>query len=303
MNATTLSNLEFAEAQLAKYEALYKQQPNLRSAGFFKDSFQAIRDEAKRDDLLAKAELAGELIDFRFLGPRAENGSMPLGQFLDVMTPINHGLNKAAYRLRHGKEAHRVGVEIKDTLNLKMSGVGYGSTRIFVTGDNRTDLTGNQLLGQTLTQTFGLLNAGNENFYDYVDAIGSAAAKKFGEALHNTKKHGLSAEFTWKRDRNPLSWQGRSAEIERVLELIETTNDPEQYEQDLDGVVATIADTGVIYIRQGGAKVKIRYPMKLIKEAEQLNMNQNVVLRVNTSRFYDAVFRRDVFKHTLLYVK
>lgn len=303
MNSATLSNLEFAEAQLAKYEALYKQQPELRSAGFFKESFQAIRDEAKRDEALAKAELSSELIDFRFLGPRAEHGSMPLGQFLEVMDPINRGLNKAAFRLRYGKEAHRVGNDIKDTLNLKMSGIGYGSTRVFVTGDNRTDLAGNQLLSQTLTQTFGLLNATSENFYDYVDAIGSAAARNFGEALHNTKKHGLSAEFTWKRDRNPLRWQGRSAEIDRVLELIETTNDPDQYEQDLNGLVATIADTGVIYIRQDGAKIKIRYPMKLIKDAEQLNVNQNVVLHVRTSRFYDAVVRRHVYQHTLLSVK
>lgn len=303
MNAATLSNLEFAEAQLAKYEALHKQQPGLRSVGFFKDSFQIIRDEAKRDEALAKAELSNELIDFRFLGPRADNGSMPLGQFLEVLDPINRGLNKAAYRLRYGKEAHRVGDDIKDTLNLKMSGIGYGSTRVFVTADNRTDLAGNQLLTDTLTQTFGLLNATGENFYDYVDAIGSAAARKFGEALRNTKKHGLSAEFTWKRDRNPLSWQGRTAEIDRVLELIKTTNDPDQFEQDLEGVVATIADTGVIHIRTGGNKVKIRYPMKLIKEAEQLNVNQQVALHVSTSKFYDAVARRNVFKHTLMSVK
>ncbi len=303
LNETTKANLAFAEAQLAKYEALHNANPELRSAKFFKQSFKALRDEAKRDELLAQAEAASELIDFRFIGPRVEDGSMPLGQFIEVLDPLNRGLNKAAYRLRYGKESDRVGDDIKDSLNLKMSGVGYGSTRIFVTGDSRTDLTGNNLLSQTLTHTFGLLNADNETFFDSVDAVGGAAARKFGQALSCTKKFGLSAEFTWMRDHQPVKWHGRTADIDRLIDLIESTKEPEQIVQDLTGVVATIADTGIIYIRQGSEKVKIRYPMKLIKEAELLNMNMTVTLNVRTSCYYDAILRRDVYKHTLLSVK
>ena len=92
--------------------------------------------------------------------------------------------------------------------------------------------------------------------------------------------------------------------LENVFEDLKPySEDQDQYEQDLKGVVATIADTGVIHIRQGAAKVKIRYPMKLIKDAELLTVNKNVVLHVNTSRYYDAVVRRHVYQHTLLSVK
>lgn len=164
-------------------------------------------------------------------------------------------------------------------------------------------LKGESLLNQTLTQTFRLLNADEDTFYDAVDAVGGAAARKFGEALQHTSKHGLAAEFTWKRDHEPLVWRGTPSEIDRVVGMIETTKDTETFEQSIQGVVATIADTGTIYIRIGDEKVKVRYPLRLIKEAQRLNVTQSVSLRVTTSKYWDAVMHKDVFKHTLLAVQ
>lgn len=299
-DAQALSNVAYAEQQLARYAAISEKNPDSRSARFFKEAFATYRDEAKRDQMLATAEDVGELIDFRFLGPRADNGSMPLGHFLAVMDPLNKGLNRAAYRLRNGKEAERIGNDIKDALNLKMAGVGYGSTRIFVTGDGRPDMTGQSLLNQTLTQTFRLLNADNETFYDCVDAVGGSAARYFGEALRMTNKHGMAAEFTWKREENSQIWSGRPADIDRIVALIDSTKEPEVYEEVITGVVATIADTGTIYLRIGEDKVKVRYPLRLIREAQRLSVMQSVRLRVSTSKYWDAVLHKDVFKHTLL---
>jgi len=298
----SMSNIDFANSQIERFAKKAEEDSNNRAAKFFKESFELYRNEFEREEIIAAAGLAGELIDLRFIGPRVDNGTMPLGQFLEVLDPLNRGLNKAAYRLRNGKEARQIKDDIKDALNLKMSGIGSGSTRILITGDARPDLTGNNLLTDTLTQVFRLLKANNEDFFDAVDAVGGSAAKKFGEALSSTRKHGLEAEFTWKRGKDHLSWYGSPSEIDRIINLIETTQEAEVYEETITGTISAIADTGIIQIRSGEEKIKIRYPMKLIDSAEQLNLNQHVSLKVRTSRFYDAVMQKDVLKRTLIAV-
>ena len=47
-------------------------------------------------------------------------------------------------------------------------------------------------------------------------------------------------------------------------------------------------------------KRRVRFPLKLIKQAQQLTIAQPAKLRVLTSRYYDSVFKRDVYKHTLI---
>lgn len=73
------------------------------------------------------------------------------------------------------------------------------------------------------------------------------------------------------------------------------TQEPEVYEETLEGVVAALPDAGSITLRIGDEKRRVRFPLKLIKQAQR-----PAKLRVLTSRYYDSVFKRDVYKHTLI---
>jgi hypothetical protein len=159
------------------------------------------------------------------------------------------------------------------------------------------------VLQNTLTQTFRLLNADSEDFYDAVDAVGGSSANKIGEALETTLRLGMSARFTWSRQTDPLVWHGSPHEIERVIGLIDSTQTPETFEQTLSGVVASVADSGVIYIRSGDEKLKIRFPMKAIEDVQRLHVMQQVTLQVSTSKYFDTVLKKDVLKHTLVRVQ
>ena len=142
---------------------------------------QAIRD-VERDLELARAEESGELLDLRFLGPKAD-GALPLDIFLKIADPLSKAWKAAAFRLRHGVAEGRIGTEISDSLNLKLAGMAPGSTHIFLTGSMASDTTGESLLRNTLQQTFRLLGSRNEEFYDAVDAIGGRAALSVKEAM------------------------------------------------------------------------------------------------------------------------
>lgn len=259
--------------------------------------------EVEQSALLAEAEEAGELIDLRFLGPRA-TGSIPLDWFIKAVEPLSRAWKLAAHRLRHGGDAHRsIGSDIASALNLKLAGLAYGSTRIFVTGNALPDLTGESLLQTTLTQTFKLLNSTQEEFYDAVDAVGGKSAHQFSEFMKVLDAGGYAAEFTWQSPRGIQKWVGNPDEITRIRVLLDTIREPEEYEEVITGRVAGIADTGRLDLRTDDGKVSIRFPLKLTDQVQRLTITSPARIRVKTAKYWDGVQKRDIYKRQLLEVE
>jgi len=267
-----------------------------------KNQRDAARD-AERETLMADIEEAGELIDLRFMGPRA-TGSIPLDWFIRAVEPLSKSWKLAAHRLRHGTDAARsVGSDISNALNLKLAGLAYGSTRIFVTGNALPDLTGESLLQATLTQTFQLLNSKNDDFYDAVDAVGGKAAHQMSEFMKALDQGGYAAEFKWLSPRGLRQWEGRPDEITRIRVLLDTIREPERYEEVIVGRVAGITDTGRLELRTDDGKVSVRFPLKLTEQVQRLTITSPARIRVNTARYWDGVQKRDIYKRQLIEVE
>ena len=259
---------------------------------------QAAKD-VEQELKLAYAEEVGELLDLRFIGPRAD-GSILLDSFIKIAQPLSRAWGYAAYRLRHGVVKGKTDPEIIDTLNLKLAGMAYGSTRIFITGNAIPDLTGESLLQSTLTQTFRLLNVNNDEFYDAVDAVGSRAAECFGQTMGAIDSAGLTAEFSWNSPKGMLKWHGTQDEMFRIRALLDSINEPERYEEDIKGLVAGITDTGRLEMRTPEGKIQIRFPLELTNIVQELSIAKPATIRVVTSRYYDTVAKKDIFKRQMI---
>jgi hypothetical protein len=258
----------------------------------------------QRQLALAEAEEAGELVDLRLIGPRA-NGSISLDWFVAAMTPLSKAWRLAAHRLRYGQDASRSGVaaDVVSALNLKLAGLAYGSTRIFVTGNSMPDMTGESLLQATLTQTFRLLNSKHDDFYDAVDAVGGKSAHQLSEFMKSLDDAGLAAQFTWQSPKGRQYWEGRPDEITRIRSLLDTLREPEIYEELVQGRVAGITDSGRLDLRTDEGKISIRFPLKLTEQVQRLTITSDAKIRVQTARYWDTVEKRDIFKRQLLEVK
>ena len=86
-----------------------------------KNQLQAVNKAAK-DLALVEAEQAGELLELRFLGPKA-NSSMSLDAFIKIAEPLSQAWKLAATRLRYGVQVSRARQEVTDTLSLKLAGI------------------------------------------------------------------------------------------------------------------------------------------------------------------------------------
>lgn len=262
-------------------------------------SAQAVKHQL----LLEEAEEAGELVDLRLIGPRA-TGSISLDWFISAMEPLSKAWKLAAHRLRYGHDASRsVGADVVSALNLKLAGLGYGSTRIFVTGNALPDLTGESLLQAMLTQMFRLLNAQQEDFYDAVDAVGGKSAHQLSEFMKALDGAGLAAQFTWQSPRGRQFWEGRPDEITRIRALLDTIREPERYEEFVEGRVAGITDTGRLELRTDDGKVSIRFPLNLTDQVQRLTITSRARIKVETAKYWDSVEKKDIYKRQLLSVE
>jgi hypothetical protein len=263
-----------------------------------KNQTQTIGDVTQELKIVC-AEESGELLDLRFIGPKAE-GSIPLDAFIRIIDPLSKAWKSAAFRIRHGVTRGRIGAEISDALNLKLAGLAYGSTRILVTGNATPDLSGESLLQATLMQTFNLLSAKNNEFYDAVDAVGGRAAQYFGEAMKAIDSAGLSAEFSWQSPNGRLTWYGTSDEVIRIKGLIDAVTEPESYEEKISGVVSGIADTGRLEIRTVDGRILVRFPLDLTGVVQQLSIAKSATIRVKTTKYWDVVSKKDIFKRLMI---
>jgi hypothetical protein len=252
---------------------------------------------------LSESDELGELVDVRLIGPQA-NGSIPLDSFLNTIGPLSKAWKLAAHRLRYCNDAVRgVASDVLNALNFKLAGLAHGSTHVYITGNAAPDLTGDSLLQATLTQTFRLLNSNQEDFYDAVDAVGGKSAHQLSEFMKGLGSAGLAVQFSWRSATGMQTWDGRPDEITRVRALLDTINEPEKYQETIQGNVAGITDTGRLAIRTVEGKVLVRFPLKLTEQVQKLKIASRAVVHVETSKYWDSVEKKDIFKRHLLSVE
>lgn len=255
--------------------------------------------EANQQLELRRADHASELIDLRFVGPRAD-GAIPLDVFLKIAEPLSKAWKAAAYRLRHGLAEGRPGTEIAEVLNLKLAGMAPGSTHIYITGNANEDTTGESLLRHTLMQTFRMLTAANDDFYDAVDAVGGRAARLFHEAIRAIAAADLSAEFSWNSGMHIHRWQGTIAELNRLDTLLDAVTESDSYDEIIEGVVSGIFETGRLDIRTEQGRIRVRFSEDQTPEVQNLAIATKTILQVRTTRYTDPVTHKNIFKRQLL---
>jgi len=262
---------------------------------------QRAAEDAHHEFLLRRLQEAGQLIDFRFIGARAD-GSIPLDSFIKIFDPISRALKAAAHRLLIGTDEGKVPPTISDYLNLKLAGISYGSTRVFISGSVAPDLTGTSLLENTLQASFRLLNASNEDVYDAIDSVGGRSAAIFHEALSAISNSGFGTEFSWTSPSGYEIWNGTPDELIRLKTLLDGVQKPTVYEETLSGYVSKLFESGKIELRMGDERIPISYPLSLMEQVQRLSISSPAKVQVLTSQYYDNVKRKDIFKRNLVEV-
>jgi hypothetical protein len=296
----TAEAISFYSGLSAAAKTRAQDNPLARGAQFYAAAYETYAQDAKDQSVLDTAQTRGEIIELRLIGQKASQGTLPVSTFVDFLTPMRQSIVRAGHVARYGKEAKTVAPDVKNDLDLRVAGIGSGSTRIFLSGSPLIDTTGTNLLSAVACNFFDLLHADKASFDSAVDAIGPTSLTALGRSLRKLASAGLSAEFSWTKDGHPISWNGDVNEISRIVKLIDSHSPPETFEQVLEGIVSAISDRGRIELTSGSDRIKIRYALKDHELARQLTFAERASIRVRTSRTLHTATDEVTETHLLL---
>lgn len=261
-------------------------------------------EDLTRQLILLEAGTERKLVELRLIGNQVTDGTIAIGLLAKLAGPLADVLHSTAYRLRYqNTDKPNAKDHIQKLMDVRLAGLGEGSTRLYLTGNVTPDLAGDSLFDTAMRQFFALLNAGLEDFFEAVHAMGPEAARAAENLLRAMESEEVSAELTWTSpDSQIYQWEGRSDRIVQLRSLLEQTEERQTEIIELRGSISLLSDTARMEIRQDGQSraTRIRYRKDQLHLIAGLTVGQRVVLEVEHTSFLDKSEQRVVDQYRLV---
>lgn len=262
-------------------------------------------DSLRHELMLAQAERDKEVMELRLMSPAMERGAIPLRFLARLSGPLHKFIAAGAYHIRHGKDFSRgIPAAWSNLLDLRLAGIGYGSTRLYLTGNVTPDLAGDSALQDSLTEIFNVLNAPREEFFDAIHRIGPAATRGLAEFLGEVEKENTAVEFAWiSQDNQSMRWDGRTDEITRLRATLEEAEaNAHRTNDEISGIVTLLSVTGRIEIVPEGytSKIKITYPKGFPEWVAGVSLHDRVIAPVETTTWFDPATEKERQRFALI---
>lgn len=271
--------------------------PRSRSATFFLQAKEDQASELEGQLRRAKDLRRNELVELRLSGPRVGLGEIPLELLAQLAGSLEALLVASAHKILTGDEVSPKRIpEIRSLLNLRLSGIGRGSTRLFFVGDLVPDTTGESVLEAALKGAFSVLNSEPNHLADAVDTVGIRAAKSCKKFLSNLLNSDLQANFVWQSAARVFDWSADPLRSQDLRAQLNKLGDPSISERTFVGEVRNLSDTGRVEIRTAGQpRVRIKVPKEKYHLLQDLHLGQNIWATVNAYEWNALEGSRTVF--------
>lgn len=279
------NRIDWLEQQLAQVDKFIErdtrtlqESPEKFSLQLALKSWQSHHEDLQQELRQAKCALQHEVVELRLLGMRMD-GSIPLKLLSKLSDQFNSAIAHAAYHLRHGIAPARGLLDIMSReIDLRLSGLSFGSTRLMFAGNIAPDTTGESPMEGALEQIFEVLSSPSpEAIKDLVTVIGVPATKALSEMLGTLEKQDIGAELIWPAPNAKVYRWGGSLDAVRTAHLKLSVFEhikPEMVV--LPGVVTDLKESGAVYIRDGANRYKIIYNKQQYQHIQQLGLGMTV---------------------------
>lgn len=315
MTATSIYNLEQRIRQIQAFIDEKKLHLTKNPDDFLSkiemESLESHLSDVSQQLSVERASANNELLEMRLHGTQVARGSIPLSMLAKIADPLQKSISQAVYSIASGgcrikNLTNKINSEtlasITRDLDLRLIGIGTGSTRLFITGNTKPDLSDTTFLPAAIESIINLLNANEDNFYDYAHHIGAKSSMQIKNLVEALDKEFASVDITWHNQNNEvLKWEGRRDQIIKVRELLDRIAEPETSSLVISGEVVLLAKTGRLEIISEGDKFKIKYPARLFADvSSKMRIGQSSRVEVDVRSFFDSVRQQTINLYSLV---
>lgn len=281
MNISTLEEqIHLAEEILNKDSQTLDKNDRFKIASFnsFKEHLNNLRKQLR--DLQLRREK--EILEVRFIGDKARNGSLPLMLHATLSKGLAESLITLSTKVRTPKK-HADFVNQSD-LDLRLANIVSGSTKFIISLEIQPDLFGWSLSQNTLSHWFSFFQSLdnpeiNQEIFSIMGNKGIASIKSMLSAL---KSNNLDFEINWDSHQNQKHyWMGNTNKIDKALNFLNELVIQEPVECEISGIIQNLDRSGKITLVNEDKKIyRIRLEKSVLSEIEKLRINQFVTLKV-----------------------
>jgi hypothetical protein len=217
-----------------------------------------------------------EIVKLRFKGSVAQFGTFPLSMVGGLTNSISNAIFHSSKYYQFGnKGGVKVERIINESIDLRLEGLGKGSTIFYLSAKTTPDLFGNSIIQNSLQNTFELFNSQSpDQIIDNISSVGSRSVKYFSKFFKELSNDDLELEMTWHTPTEEIkNWDGTK---EKILTLYNTLNkitlsEPEEIE--FEGEVITLSLKGKFEIFSiDKERFYGTFPNNLTEEIKQLHV-------------------------------
>lgn len=281
MNISTLEEqIYLAEEIIKKDSETLDENDRFKVASFnsFKDHLANLRKQLY--DLQLRREK--EILEVRFIGEKAHNGSLPLILHAALSKGLAESLITLSTKVRTPKK-HADYVN-QSELDLRLANIVSGSTKFILSLEIQPDLFGWSLSQNTLSQWFCFFESLDhpEENQEVFSIMGNKGISSIKSMLNALKSNNLDFELNWNSHLNKNHhWMGSSQKIEKALNFLNELEIQEPLLCEISGLIQSLDRSGKINIIDDNKKnYRIRLEKSVLSEIEKLRINQYVTLRV-----------------------
>ena len=296
-------SLEQLRAFASEYSLQLKAEPNNFSLSLTLQSIQNQIDELQLQLYQENIKREKEIVQLRLKGRIAKFGTFPLSLVGGLTNSFSNAVfNTSKYFQFGNKGGTKIDRIITETIDLRLEGLGRGSTIFYLSARTSPDLFGNSVIQNSLDNVFELLNSqSEEQIIENINIVGSKSIKYFSDFFEELNNDDLELDLTWHSpNENLRTWEGTK---DRILSLYNTLNSiklSEPEEVDFEGEIITLSLKGRFEIfTVDKERFYGTFPNELIEVIKQLHVGdfcKGVLLKTT---IFNPATGKEKYEYTL----
>lgn len=220
-----------------------------------------------------------EVIELRLRGTLADRGAIPLDILSNIAKHLSGSLHSLAYRLKKGFDPKsKIPIDVIRTLNLQLAGMGYGSTRLYLSATSNPNLFGYSLIEDSLEKTFKVFSSQSpQELTDSVSEIGARSASNVNRLLKTLARYDLEAELSWTDSQEiNYKWEGTYESILTIANTLDSVINTYKESINIFGEVMMLHKKGRFELRATDNNITYRgqFPVDVVEEITKIRVGE-----------------------------
>jgi hypothetical protein len=300
-------NISKLSAVLEEYDVQLSKEPGNFSIKLTIDNLKSQINELQSQLHHENLKREKEIVQLRFKGKIAQSGTFPLSLVGGLTDAFSNAIFQTSKYFQYGnKGGTKIDQIISNSIDLRLEGLGTGSTVFYLSAATSPDLFGNSLIQNSLENTFALLNAENmDSLIENISVVGAQSVKYYSNFFKELNNDDLELQLTWHTPNEVVKeWHGTK---DKILTLYNTLNSIELIEPEeiaFEGEIITLSLKRKFEIL---SKDKERFygtfPNELTEIIKQLHVGafcKGVILKTT---IFNPVTGKEKYEYTLSEIK